>query len=562
MKIQDYWRLAKISLKARKKSTRSTICGMSISLIIILPLIFAMIGVNASILPQLNKNPQLLYAIFASGEKGSSFVYDDSTNNMSTVTNNFSKYNSSYDYVDRTSILDQLDEDILHYTIKSKALRGYTIMESTEFVKFYERIEVDGKNYPMQVSVEKVQNGYGAKSLLAVVSEKDLGKLQKSSYGVLGSRYNKGFTGDGHRQVILSTQYLQMAGLKAEDVYGKTISIFMREKTNYSTKFAYDGVDETDYLDHYLLRDFKVVGINEHPVVDDNIANDINYADIIVADSSYYNSNGKAAISHQYEFRSSNDNNSQVICNAGNVAYKNELAKNYIFTGLIDYADYEVAMETLENGNKYSGKLFYNCANYYKYMPDVNKPNPYGQLSKVMTKIQPAYKDMYDSVFIFQLAGPASEHYTMFGMINFVLTIVMSALSIFAGIVLFAALVNLFNTIMHSVSSRKNYLGVMRAIGARSSVIPKLYLFEVLRVFAMAFLWIAVIGGGICIGVKFLFDYLFEGSALGITISISWGILPIALAVILALLLVVGVVYAIGCSWKLSRTPITETLEG
>ncbi|MDE6967869.1 MAG: hypothetical protein K2P12_04345, partial [Clostridia bacterium] len=168
----------------------------------------------------------------------------------------------------------------------------------------------------------------------------------------------------------------------------------------------------------------------------------------------------------------------------------------------------------------------------------------------------------YDSVFIFQLAGPASEHYTMFGMINLVLTIVMSALSIFAGIVLFAALVNLFNTIMHSVSSRKNYLGVMRAIGARSSVIPKLYLFEVLRVFAMAFLWIAVIGGGICIGVKFLFDYLFEGSALGITISISWGILPIALAVILALLLVVGVVYAIGCSWKLSRTPITETLEG
>ncbi|MDE6967705.1 MAG: hypothetical protein K2P12_03520, partial [Clostridia bacterium] len=398
MKIQDYWRLAKISLKARKKSTRSTICGMSISLIIILPLIFAMIGVNASILPQLNKNPQLLYAIFASGEKGSSFVYDDSTNNMSTVTNNFSKYNSSYDYVDRTSILDQLDEDILHYSIKSKALRGYTIMESTEFVKFYERIEVDGKNYPMQVSVEKVQNGYGAKSLLAVVSEKDLGKLQKSSYGVLGSRYNKGFTGDGHRQVILSTQYLQMAGLKAEDVYGKTISIFMREKTNYSTKFAYDGVDETDYLDHYLLRDFKVVGINEHPVVDDNIANEINYADIIVAESSYYNSNGKAAISHQYEFRSSNDNNSQVICNAGNVAYKNELAKNYIFTGLIDYADYEVAMETLDNGNKYSGKLLYNCANYYKYMPDVNKPNPYGQLSKVMTKVQPAYKDMYDSV--------------------------------------------------------------------------------------------------------------------------------------------------------------------
>ena len=77
MKINDYWRLAKISLKARKKSTRSTIRGISISLILIVPVIFAIIALYASVLPQLNKNPESLYAIFTSGQKG--FTVADSS---------------------------------------------------------------------------------------------------------------------------------------------------------------------------------------------------------------------------------------------------------------------------------------------------------------------------------------------------------------------------------------------------------------------------------------------------------------------------------------------------
>ncbi len=157
-----------------------------------------------------------------------------------------------------------------------------------------------------------------------------------------------------------------------------------------------------------------------------------------------------------------------------------------------------------------------------------------------------------------------SPSYATFSMINFIITIAMSFAAVFAGIILFAALVNLFNTIMHSVNSRKNYLGVMRAIGARSSVIPKLYVSEVMRVFARAFVWIALIGGAICVGIKLLFDYLFKGGlAYGnVVISISWATIPIALVVVIAVLAVIGLAFALGCSLKMSRKPIMETLEG
>ena len=47
-----------------------------------------------------------------------------------------------------------------------------------------------------------------------------------------------------------------------------------------------------------------------------------------------------------------------------------------------------------------------------------------------------------------------------------------------------------------------------------------------------------------------------------IVISISWGMIPVALLAVLGILIVIGLVYSIGCSYKMSRNPIMEVLEG
>lgn len=554
MKLSDYWRLAKISLKARKKATRSTICGISISLIVIVPVIFALFALYASILPQLNENPQALYAIFTSAQKG--FVIEGNTDweNLDYLGNSYYRNNDLM--FDRNDDIREVVPNTLHYTMTNKSKVSMNL-----FNQFYERIHINDKSYPLKVPKLEHQ-GLNVVTNLAIVDVNDLNLLEKSEFGVLGDSYNKGFTGNGARQVILSHRYLQMAGLTANDVYGKKISIYLREMSNGRIAYKVNNI-ESQYVDHYILRDFEVVGIvgtedMEYATLE---SNEINNSDIIVSGASYYGVDGKPKIKNTVS--AYHTEYYQYVCDFGDVNKKNEEAYDYVFLGIGDYSPYIYVNQGEEN------ILHAIERNYYKFLPSKGSINPYGELSSVMTKIYPYYKSSYDSKLMFEFeSGIPSSYYTNFVMLNMIVSITMGIVGVFAGIILFAALVNLFNTIMHSVNSRKNYLGVMRAIGARSNVIPKLYLFEVLRVLAFSFIFIAIIGGAICIAIKLIFDSVFVGGlamAAGggsLVISISWGIIPLTLLVIVALLLVIGLIYAIVCSWRISRKPITQVLEG
>lgn len=558
MKVNDYWRLAKISLKARKKATRSTVSGMSISLIIIVPLIFAMVALYASILPQLNKNPETLYAVFQSGQKG---LVTASYNNYEFHSLTNGMYFNTSSVKDNSAVFENANFETLHYTKAYKRFNAYSPEGETQpsEYKYFDRINVDGETKPLKVNNENGNNSY-ANTSLAVVESSQLDLLANSKFGVLGDSHNKGFTGNGARQVILSRKYLKMAGLTADDVYGKRVSVEIREKTNNNIEF-YSGEDKLTYFDHYLFRDFEVVGVigsENAPIYDYEGLNDINTADIIVSSASLYSQGNTPAIIYNINAEN-NGNYTRYKIDFGDIEAKNLKAYQYLFTGFDDYGIYT----NLAKYNDKTGEILQVESNYYKYIPDKNKLNPYGQVSNVVSSVYPNYKADYTIKMEFESAV-GSQQYATFSMINFIITIAMSFAAVFAGIILFAALVNLFNTIMHSVTSRKNYLGVMRAIGARSSVIPKLYVSEVMRVFLRAFAWIAVIGGGICVGIKILFDYLFKGGlAYGdVVISISWATIPIALLVVIAVLAVIGLAFALGCSWKMSKKPIMETLEG
>ncbi len=71
----------------------------------------------------------------------------------------------------------------------------------------------------------------------------------------------------------------------------------MRETGSFYT-FKINGV-ETNYVDHYLLREFEVVGIIGSGKISDvsmRNSNEINTADIIVSGASYYSTGGSPAI--------------------------------------------------------------------------------------------------------------------------------------------------------------------------------------------------------------------------------------------------------------------------
>lgn len=548
MKVNDYWRLAKISLKARKKATRSTVRGMSISLIVIVPVIFVLIVMYTSILPQLNENPETLYAVMPSAQVGYKLeASDKQMNGVNSGQFGFNSYLKDYN-----SVFEQLDEETLHFIQLKKQINSDHEGET----KLYERIVLDGKKYPLR---SQTQGYYASDTSIAVVDKTDLGLLVKSKYGVLGDNYNEGFSGDGASQVILSRRYLKKAGLTPDDVYGKTISIEVSDKASFysSNVKIYDNDKEVQFIDHNLLKNFRVVGVMGSDKYEQEFGYysvDIYTADIIVSTASYYGADEKVANAPTFSYENNN-----FVFRVEDSKKMNAMSEKYIFTGIFCYPaysywyPYDDASEITKIEN-----------HVYMYVPDKNSVNAYGKVTSFFNKIYPAYSAGSDLSKLDLQMMYASSSYQNFAMINMIMTYVMIGVGIFAGIILFAALVNLFNTIMHSVESRSNYLGVMRAIGARSNVIPKLYFFEVARLFSRAFAWIAVIGGGICVGLKILFDYLFADGLelMDVVIKISWASIPLTLVAIFAVLLIIGAVYAIGCSWRISRKPITEVLEG
>ncbi len=193
MKINDCWRLAKISLQARKKATRNTICGMVVSLVIIIPLIFATIGLNLSVKSELNSHPELLYASFHSEQSG--FKLDKSIDeyNLDRRGNNYDPPHRSR-WKDRSADFKQLENETFNYVSVVADIDNW-------YSNYNESIHVNGGRRGLKKFENIVNKEYSA---LAIAAESCVSKFSSSKYNFLKAPYNKGFTGNGARQVILS----------------------------------------------------------------------------------------------------------------------------------------------------------------------------------------------------------------------------------------------------------------------------------------------------------------------------------------------------------------------
>ena len=136
-------------------------------------------------------------------------------------------------------------------------------------------------------------------------------------------------------------------------------------------------------------------------------------------------------------------------------------------------------------------------------------------------------------------------------------------LAIFGGVIFFATLLNLYNTIHYSVQSRRNYLGMIRAIGMKSSEVIKMYFIEVFQIFKRSYIWTAIFGGGICVGLSFAFDEIMN-SSIGEIITINLSLNPIFILVAFIILAIINTVISVAFSFiachSVSKKPILEVL--
>ncbi|MEG1608548.1 MAG: ABC transporter permease [Clostridia bacterium] len=583
MKTREYMRLAKISLKSRKKTTRSTVVGIVFGLIMIVPILFLGLGLNGDLQKQINKTPQLLYM---------NMPYALESYNLN---DSYPKYESdkethltkTYDQIigsKHGAEIEALDcEKIIYTPLLNNNLNFFTGMIGTSIngaeASSHTRYSID------KSELKSIEDDGKLKANLSLTSVVDLKKnanfVPSNIVDPFVPGFDKSLSGDGKGQVVVSEALLKTIGKTPADVYGKKLTIEYDDIVNVSNSdwsgatkqgfypnisMSYDddndpnnslgGNSIQDVPTRNLFSDYEIVGVlaEKHNKTFSS-ADHIMGSSMILSRASLGTSN---TIQKKPTFRhtiTASGFGNAVVTYAYSVAEMNALAE-YVTIGTYVYSNFTKAMYK-EGAN--------DIICFYQLENALVLGKNYGDLNSKIVKISDSLKGAYEEKPVNGVKMQfASEAYISYNMIYTIFSYLALILSTVGGIVFFSAMVNLFNTIMHSVGARKNYLGVMRAIGAENNVIPKLYMFETLSIFARALLWVALIGGAICVGIKIGIDYLFKyiGDGLGLKLAIGWEYIAIVFAIIVVVLMFFGWLFSFACSYKVSKQPIMQVLEG
>lgn len=586
MKRKDYKRLAKISLKNRKSTTRSTVRGISFGLILLIPVIFVAIAIYTDLNRQTNKAPEYLFAQIdsptaRSPQKGNAAKDIIDTNNI------------IYSYEDAEKILNskvaseafvyeqvQFDFDYNNVSTENKQsgnkLFEFSVGSSGDLKPVYSVNNQIGNN---QHSYNRIPNTFAA----IMDNEKSDGifnkKLDKLFNGVYLDGMYSGFTQGGKGQVILSELFLDSLGLKAEDVYGKMFSLKYNSDGNNSnikidndnnpSNNTYSEITKYEFqngtFSAFLCNEYEVVGIVKSDVTKfaiDALKIGYNNSDHLAANFMFFTTkslimedgNVIEPVITKFESDEENYNSAYLATYSLNDSQIESLNQEYIALGVTSFSTQVNPYVYARNPDYHSRQtILLETANYKELDNQV----------KSLSKSLASYSEKVDQNYSIEYFVASSLYLELNSMYEAFIYIIL-ILSVIGGIVFFAAIVNLFNSIVHSVDTRRNYLGVMRAIGAKSSVIPKLYFAESILIFKKALIWVIVFSSIICYGIKLLLDsafsYINEQGVFPINLGVNLIYLPISIAIGVAVLILIGLGFSYSCSRKISKKPITEVL--
>lgn len=550
MKRKDYVRLSKISLKARKKTTRGTVRGISFGLILLLPLLFIVIAFHLDLNKEVNKDASIrVFNIDFTKEK-----YDDS-------------------YAE--SILDEYSENI--YNIKGvknviKYNQYYFENEKSEFDNSVARMTVilDGKSIKLDYGIDELDehgvNIYKKVGVTAIDTSVGNSVFIKADSEVSDNPLvgGKEFSTDSSGEIMVSSNFLSHYDLEKEDVLNKKITITYQLPYGYSITDSKDKVNYTS-LEIYndmtitLLKEFEVVGIYNSDIYKSSSRYDMvleRYFSENLHDTYFWitldsltNVNGNSYLPEYISVESEMGTfDEQVYYYSSNPL---DMSKNAI---LNNKAFFPLGYGTEDASIKHTNNVYKSLIEFEEY-DDANNAvsliNSYYKKTSTSTEDINVTRSYMNETF---------ENYRMF---YNVFTYACIVLAIFGGVVFFATLLNLYNTIHFSVQSRKNYLGMIRAIGMKGKEVTKLYFTEIFQVFKRAYIWSAIFGGGICIGICVLFKKIMSSDvAQIITLDLSLNPIYILVAFIALIIVntIISVIFSLVACNNVSKKPVLEVL--
>lgn len=544
MKLKDHVRLSKISLKAKKKTTKATVRGISFGLILLLPLLFLVSAFYIDLNQEVNKESGIRVFDIPVIETKTEDTYLDSIlvsdikkiNDLEGVSN-IIEYNQYYLY----AYSNEKSEDfVTHLSIRV----GEDVIPLNKHL-----VEEKGEKSP-----------FIGLSVLNDENTKDI--FLKSDYDVLNGNSplvsGSTFSSKSKQEIMLSSNLVNMYNF-SEEIVGKTISlsqILVKTDSITINKTDVSGNELDNYggLEINLFKDFKVVGIYDSAIYQTGIRhkthsfnysnNDFYGTDFWITNKSINNTYLPELVKIQNE-----DNDTTAFYYESNPI---SLAKNAIDLGYAFLPFGFGAILKMHDGIKAAYCLveFDSYANANKAVSIINSLiEDSGLLNSESISINENY--MVETFASYRL------FYNIF-------TYVCIALAIFGGIIFFATLLNLYNTIHYAVQSKKNYIGMLRAIGMKNKEVLRLYLMEILVIFNRSYLWTAIFGGLICGGIYFVFEEVMNSEyakMLLIDLSLNPMYILISFAILVIVNLIISMFFAIIATNKVSKAPILAVLD-
>jgi cell division protein FtsX len=499
MKWQDMIRLGKISIATRKKSTRNTARGITFGLIIIIPILFFTFAFHLDLTEKINQIETI-----------ASFQVETKHYTDPSPTKTDEDYTSgspllAYSYLETMSSLPEVTDYLVseYYRIElfrqqwGDSLPNSSILKiGTEEYRLEfpaERIPEDDFVFPSN-RIKVVHDQLSSKAYFTKAEENDLKKMTgERTYFLAGD----GFKEEKKGQVILSESILELLDLEAEDILHQQVSILyyassyelIDNNTNPNDTFLANTKNYNGY--YTMMENFEVVGILKKEIY--QLLSRQDEAHIWIHQNAMYTEGesflpiSKWTVYEEDEYVYSRLVHTYASTELTDITSQAALAqKAFIPIGLGAYYEtqgYNTASQPVLN-------TLLQCVDY-----------------RSAKKAEPKISRFYDLAYTGGHYSPYLNFmYREYRMIDRVSAYVITILLIFGGVIFFATLLNLYNSIHYSVQTRINYIGVMRAIGAKEKLIPRLYFVEMMLIFGKSFVWTLLFGGGLSYLIKTLVD--------------------------------------------------------
>ncbi len=574
MKVKEYIRLGKISIKSRKKSTRNTVRGISFGLVMLIPIVFFTLAFYLDLTQKINQT-RTVASFYVSGTESTGESVYNKDNGMLTL--------GAGDLAAVAARTEEVEEVVYaeYYNVGEQAKYGEGANNSQIAVGAASKTlglignngsgnRDDGSaNANVNVKVIDTERSNGAYVTKGI--EEDLKKAGKK---VLAAGEGFGTTGTKGKAMV-SSVLLKELGVSAQDAIGRELTLTLYGQFQSSSNFA-NGNRYGYYLDNDanpnnsytgsaddlsenafaadVLSGFEIVGVVSEDYFKLNSFTKSEPQIWITGESVYERTGGVRSVKYLPALKSGESENESGNKNYYQIVTYSATGTEGIAT-LAERAAEEKAFfpaipaVTFGTASKNGGSYYFGAYPESPYTSMTVQCKDYNAATKVASLIDGVFNRLSgeSATGSYTSYNLATDAYQNFSMLNTVGGYLMLVMYTFGGIIFFATLLNLYNSVNYSVQARKNYIGMMRAIGAKKSMIPKLYFVEILLIFRKSLLWVLIFGGGISYGIKFAIDMLFKQDAaalLGATLSLNFAYFFVALALVFVVVFLIAFLFS------------------